>query len=75
MKNFIKDWWSSLWPYRFIIPLLFMFLMGFIIWIGFELPVNPNDVNMFQNPYLWYGGNVIGWIIIDMFLGLGRYKQ
>lgn len=72
MKKILKDWWKSLWPFRWIIPMLFIVLMGSLIWMGSQLPSNPTGINLFENPYIWYGGNLVFWPLLDIFFGLGR---
>ena len=73
MKKILKDWYKSLFPFRWIIPVMFIFLMSMVIWMGFTVPIpEGTEREYFTNPYVWYGGNIIGWTILDIFFGLGR---
>lgn len=67
----MKNWFKSLFPFRWIIPMLFIILTSILITYGFLSP-KGNDTDYFQNPFLWYGGNFIGWFIVDYLFGLGR---
>lgn len=66
MKKYIK----SLFPFRWILILIFIFLTSIIIKMGFLYESNPPKY--FTNAYLWYGGNFIFWFIIDFLFGIGQ---
>jgi len=50
---------------------LFIVLTSIVIAMGFasEDPLNPE---YFKNKFLWYGGNIVWWFIVDKYFGLGR---
>jgi len=68
MKEYIK----SLFPWRWIYLMLFIAATSTIIMAGFAAPVGPDGIKYFQYPWLWYIGNILFYILIDIFLGLGR---
>jgi len=67
----MKEYFKSLFPYRWIYVALFIVMTSVIIAMGFESedPVNPI---YFKNEFLWYGGNIVAWFLVDKFFGLGR---
>ena len=63
MKTYLK----SLFPFRWLIIVLFIFFTSPLIGIMFV--VNPVSV---ATAYMWYAGNVLTWFLIDYCFGIGR---
>ena len=74
MKNYLL----SLFPFRWVIVLIPMFLTMLIIMMGMgaereQLAIGKLTVSYFlQYRLLWYFGNILFWIIADIFAGLGH---
>jgi len=70
----MKEWFKSLFPWRWTIILLFIVNMSWLIVAGFEAKeMNPSDkVYFIGSQWVWHVVNVIFFLFIDYGFGLGR---
>jgi len=66
----MKEWFKSLFPWRWTIVLLFIVSMSWLIAVGFEIP-EPREYFIGEQ-WIWHMGNVVLWLFVDYGFGLSR---